>query len=314
MDTQTNEVSVHEQLMKYANDVSSLYQELKTKNQRLENAYNELVTVQYQTVQMAFDLIAMHNEFLGGHCQRVARYAGDLAAAMGQDAAFTDTVKLAALMHDVGLIGIPADKVQRLLLGREKNPEFVSLFRQHTDFQIRPLTTSDRYQEMAAVIRAHHELMDGSGFPRGLRGDAIPLGSRLIAVADRYDLLKQKAPKKTPPGQILDVFETETQPKYDREIFRCFKEVILANDQFHGVRNVDLETLSDGMALAEPILSQSGVKLLAAETILNREHIQRIRRFARNLSLKLPLRVYTARMSETVKNPGPEGQTLGALS
>jgi response regulator RpfG family c-di-GMP phosphodiesterase len=238
----------------------------------------------------------MHNETLGSHCKRVARYAGDLAEAMGLDAVTTANIKLAALMHDVGLIGIPANKVQRLLMGEEKSHEFLSLYRQHTDFQIRPLTTSERYQDMAAIIRSHHEFMDGSGFPRGLKGEDIPLGSRLLAVADRYDLLKQQAPAATLPRQVLDTLEREAQRRYDKDIFYCFMEVILADDPFHRIEAVDVDKLASGMVLAEPVLSRSGVKLLAAETVLNREHIHRIRRYGRHLSLKLPIRIYAARV------------------
>jgi len=295
IDAPAMETTIHDQLMKYATDVSTLYQELKSKNQRLQGAYNELVTLQYQTVLMAFDLIALHNEFLGGHCQRVARYAGDLCEALGMDAAFTANVKLAALMHDIGLIGIPTKTVRRLLLGEEKTHEFVSLYRQHPDFQIRPLTSSHRYKEMTTIIRAHHELMDGSGFPAGLKGEAIPLGSRIIAVADRYDLLKQQAAAATLPRQILELLEREAQRRYDRDVYYCFMEVILADDPFHRIAAADIDTLTAGMVLAEPVLSRSGVKLLAAETVLSREHIHRIRRYARHLSLKLPIRIYTAR-------------------
>ena len=296
-DEPTHDEVIHDQLMKYAGDVSRLYQELKTENRRLERAYNELVTVQYQTVLMGFDLIALHNDFLGGHCKRVARYAGDLAAALGLDARTMANVKLAALMHDIGLIGIPSRRVVRLMQGEEKAHEFVTLYRQHPDIQIRPLTTSERFSEIADFIRAHHELMDGSGFPKGIKGDRIPLGSRIIAVADRCDLLKQHAPVTTLPRQILETLEREAHRRYDFDIFCRFMEMMLQGDPFYRIEAVDIKDLAGGMVLAEPVLSHSRVKLLAAETVLNRDQIQRIRRYARHLSLKLPIRVYATRAS-----------------
>jgi response regulator RpfG family c-di-GMP phosphodiesterase len=286
------DLKLQQQLLKYASDVSRLYKNLKKENTLLKKANRELVENYYQTVLMGFDLIAMRDEFLGGHCRRVSQYAGDLSEALGLGQKAKANVKLAALLHDVGLIGIPHKTLLNILTGKEPSKENIDIYRAHPDVEVRPITSTERFKDIAKMIRAHHENMDGTGFPNNLKGKEIPIGSRIISVADDYDLKKQLSQEPVVPRKILEDMEQEVESKYDEKVFFPFMLMILTNDPFHRIVNARLDQLTAGSVLAEPIASESGVKLLGADTVLNDAQIERIRRFAGHLKLIQPVKVY----------------------
>jgi len=122
------------------------------------------------------------------HVLRMAKIARLIAEQMGLSAAECDEIALAAPLHDIGKIGIP-DQV--LLKPAELTPAEWAIMKMHTSIGHEILKDSaSRYIQQGAVIAlSHHERYDGGGYPNGLRGDAIPLTSRIVAVADVYDAL-----------------------------------------------------------------------------------------------------------------------------
>ncbi len=141
----------------------------------------------YESMLLAYDsALVLKDAYTGGHGQRVARYARLIAKAMDLPAAEVDAVGEAALLHDLGKIGIPdhiLTKPSRLTI-----EEF-------TEVQKHPVAAADILHSIpplrrhAMAVRHHHEHFDGSGYPDGLRGTQIPLAARIIAVADTFDAL-----------------------------------------------------------------------------------------------------------------------------
>ncbi|MGH8501235.1 MAG: HD domain-containing phosphohydrolase [Gammaproteobacteria bacterium] len=127
----------------------------------------------------------------GDHVMRMAKLARLIAEQMGLSAVECDEIELAAPMHDIGKIGIP-DQV--LLKPGELTPAEWEVMKMHTTIGHEILKNSaSRYIQQGAVIAlSHHEHYDGGGYPHGLRGDAIPLVSRIVTVADVYDALISK--------------------------------------------------------------------------------------------------------------------------
>ena len=131
----------------------------------------------------------------GSHIMRMAHFARIIAGELGLPHAQREAIFLATPMHDIGKIGVP----DYILLkpGRLDDAEF-TIMKQHTLIGHRILhgSSSDLLQLAAEVALSHHERFDGSGYPHGLKGSAIPLPGRIVAVADVFDALTTERPYK----------------------------------------------------------------------------------------------------------------------
>ena len=137
--------------------------------------------------------IEARDPYTAGHCQRLARYAMALGHALGVDAATLKALWLGGFLHDLGKVAVP-DRV--LLKPGRLDPDERSII------QLHPVAGAEMVESMRTlagvrpIIRHHHERYDGSGYPDGLRGEAIPLGARIMAVVDVYDALHTSRPYK----------------------------------------------------------------------------------------------------------------------
>ncbi len=133
----------------------------------------------------------------GAHIDRMSRYSQIIAETAGFDADFANQLMMAAPMHDIGKIGIP-DMI--LLKAGRLTPEEMDVMRQHAAIGHRILAGSDipLLRVAAEIALTHHEKFDGSGYPNGLRGDAIPVTGRIVAIADVFDALTSTRPYKRP--------------------------------------------------------------------------------------------------------------------
>jgi len=150
-----------------------------------------------------------------GHVSRVAAYALAIGHRLRLGPSELRALVLAAQMHDVGKIGVP-DAILRKP-GPLSEREFDEV-RQHTQRGHAIAERVPAIRDLAPVIRAHHERLDGSGYPDGLRGDEIPLLARIIAVADSYDAMTSARPYRRPlshdeaVAELLRVRGTQLDP------------------------------------------------------------------------------------------------------
>jgi putative nucleotidyltransferase with HDIG domain len=126
-----------------------------------------------------------------GHSKKVSKYATDIAEAMGYPKNDMERIRVAALLHDIGKIGI-SDHI--LAKGELLTGEEWELVRTHPGLAVAILKNVADLKECLAAVQYHHEHYDGSGYPAGLRGDNIPLDARIIAVADAYDAMTSGRP------------------------------------------------------------------------------------------------------------------------
>jgi cyclic di-GMP phosphodiesterase len=139
---------------------------------------------------------------LQGHCERLAALAVRLGAALGLSRAELENLRVGAILHDVGKIGIP----DRILLKRGAlGPDEMAVMRTHTiigDGMLAPLELLD---EVRPVVRHHHERWDGHGYPDGLNGEEIPVAARIVAVADAIEAMSADRPyrRALPPEEVM---------------------------------------------------------------------------------------------------------------
>jgi HD-GYP domain-containing protein (c-di-GMP phosphodiesterase class II) len=166
-------------------------------------------------------LIDLRDRYTGGHSQRVAKYVRGIALQMGLPDEEAETVIFAASLHDIGKIGVP-DHVL-LKPGKLTEDEFAWI-RKHPEWGWMAIRNVDGFQEAALLILHHHERLDGNGYPSQLKGAEIPLGSRIIAVADSYDALTTTRPYRTARTKTVAIAELlrcrDTQ--FDHRVLQAF--------------------------------------------------------------------------------------------
>lgn len=165
-------------------------QENRRKKQQLERAVRKQTRRVRQTFLSAITSLSQAMEerdpYTAGHSRRVRHYARELAKALGMDRKFLKLLSLASQLHDIGKVAIPDAILHK---PAALSPEEYAIVREHPVTGERILAPVLRNRMVLAAIRGHHERLDGSGYPDGLRGTQIPLMARLITVPDCFDAL-----------------------------------------------------------------------------------------------------------------------------
>ncbi len=136
-------------------------------------------------------IIEAKDRYTGGHTQRVYRYSGRLISEMGLPEAQSEKIRLAGLLHDIGKIGVP-DRI--LLKPASLDDAEWDIMRSHTEMGYTIVSEIAGLEEVAEILKHHHERWDGTGYSQGLKGEGIPIESRVIAVADVFDAITTKRP------------------------------------------------------------------------------------------------------------------------
>jgi len=164
--------------------VSERTKQLQAALRQIESSYEE-------TLRALGAAIDLRDSETAGHSQRVCRYSLELGRGLGLSGEALDVIARGGYLHDIGKLGIP-DSI--LLKPGPLNPQEWRVMRQHAQIGFDLVQGIPFLAEAADIILAHHERYDGSGYPRGLRGDEIPLGARIFAVADSFDAITSDRP------------------------------------------------------------------------------------------------------------------------
>ncbi|MEA1920595.1 MAG: response regulator [Campylobacterota bacterium] len=168
---------------RYQNELELMVQE-KIKN--IEILKEEKVENYDKTLLSLIEMIESRDTYTAGHSQRVAEYSLLIAQSMGYDEPTCKLLYKAGILHDIGKIATP-DSI--LLNPRKLNTIEYTLIKEHVNTGYQLLHNIPMFEEISEIIRHHHEHCDGSGYPNGLMGDAIPPLSRIMIVADAFDAM-----------------------------------------------------------------------------------------------------------------------------
>jgi response regulator RpfG family c-di-GMP phosphodiesterase len=278
--------------------------ELKTLNTELEarvrarttelaEAHQKLERNYLKTIKVFSNLLELRGDQLAGHGRRVADTARDLARAMGLPDAEVLQVFVAGLLHDVGLIG----SLDRLLvkpLARYTTEE-LALFRSHPAVAEQSLLALDDMQPLLPMIRGHHERFDGSGFPDALSGLAIPLGARILAVADAYDDLQvgHLIGSTLSPLEARTLMRRGRGTQYCPDVLDVFLRITEPSKPPQEPPSMQVPTslLEPDMVLAADLVSSRGVLMLTAGHRFTPSLIRRVREFEQREGGHLDIRI-----------------------
>jgi putative nucleotidyltransferase with HDIG domain len=171
--------------------------------------------------RLAADLEAT-DPYTHGHSRRVARYASLIAKRMDLPPAEVGKIRLAAALHDIGKLHTPRTILDKP--GRLTEDEF-AVVKRHPSDGADMIETVIEDRELVAIVRHHHERLDGRGYPSGLAADQIPLGARIIAVADTFDAITSKRSyrQSRPHKAALDIMRSEPGAQLDPDAVKAFR-------------------------------------------------------------------------------------------
>ncbi|HEY1462608.1 MAG TPA: HD domain-containing phosphohydrolase [Terriglobales bacterium] len=207
--------------LKSRSEIGELAATFNTMSEELEHFVSDLKTAASEnrglflsSIQMLAGAVDEKDPYTRGHSDRVTKYSVMIAREMGLDEAFVETVQISAQLHDVGKIGIE-DRI--LKKPGALTPDEFEIMKTHTTKGAHILRGVKQLEDMLPGIELHHESLDGRGYPHGLKGDAIPLLPRIIAVGDTFDALTTNRPYQQAfdPEQALKIIHSLAGKRLD---------------------------------------------------------------------------------------------------
>lgn len=183
-----------------------------------------LLASRNDTVRALVRALENHGPGEGAHADRVAVYATATGDKLGLEDDNLLELRWAASLHDVGKISIDPELIRKL--GKLTDSEMAQL-RSHATLALKIVDEFDWLKPTVPMIRHHHERFDGTGYPDGLTGDEIPLGARIIAVAETFDVLTQRTPWREPMPieDALEEIKRCSEAQFDPQVVAAFCEV-----------------------------------------------------------------------------------------
>lgn len=210
--------------------------------------YAEQRELFFGTVSALSQAIDAKDGFTRGHADRVSRIAGAIARQLGLPERQIEQIELAGMLHDIGKIGVE----DRILMKPQRLEEDEQiLMRRHPIYGASILEPSAALRPLVPIVLHHHENFDGSGYPDGLKGDEIPIGSRIMIVADAYEAMTSDRIYRKALGhdRAMEQLNKFKGSQFDPRMVRALEEVVrkrgAAAFEVSDLPPINYETLAD---------------------------------------------------------------------
>lgn len=279
---------------------------------KIDSISTKLASNFYSTVQILKNLVATTEGFYeGSHSRYISEKAGIIAMELGMNRREVMEVKFAALLHDVGKIGLPKSLLSKQ--SGELTGEMKKQYLMHSEFGFNLLRENPNFTRIAAIIHQHHEKLDGSGFPRHLRTEAILAGAKIIAPIDYYHnavykMTRQQSNKASFTNYSNTTsFLENTRKRHETTIENLKrksgivyeKKVVSAliyllelerkNISVKDVVRIPYNNIEEGMVLADDYRTEYGMLITAKGETVTKEMITSLKKFV--LSGELPNKI-----------------------
>jgi len=207
----------------------SLEQTMQSKTMELKETYERLKVANLQTVQALAETIEAKDQYTQGHCERVRSISMRLARELGLPQDQFEPLEFAALLHDIGKIGIPErilNKVGAL------DTEELEIIKMHPLIGAQILSSVEFFAPAINGVRHHHERWDGKGYPDGVSGEDIDPLARIITLADTFDAMAQSRPYRDalPMETVLEEIREQSGKQFSPRVVKAFFDARIYED------------------------------------------------------------------------------------
>jgi len=253
-------------------------------------ASNKRITKNFHNaLSLITGIIEMQDRGITNYTEMIANASVDIAKALELKPIEIEQIRIAALLHNIGKFSLPE------LLRKAPMDTFskadLEVFHLHPIHAEVILSGMTGLKTIAKIVRSHQEYLNGRGYPDKLKGDDIPLGSKIICVASDFQKLESNRllKKISDPEHALEYIKKMSGRNYDARIVDLFEKyynVHLQNYRSH-LAPLSLHELKDGMVLAENLVSDTGLAMLTKNTVITADHIQRFTAYENDVGGKL---------------------------
>ncbi|MHC4872079.1 MAG: response regulator [Planctomycetota bacterium] len=269
---------IYEQNLELQKHNAELEQRVKERTRHIEGAKDNLEKSFHDLQHVVMRLMELYEYGLRGHGRRVSMMSRSLAENAGCSEQDIFTVASAAMLHDIGKIGLPPSVL------RKKNEYFTKaereIFKQHSSIGAEILREVSGFDVVAEIVLHHHEAFGGTGYPDNLRANDILLGARIIAICDSYDRYRY------PPGGSVLGPKVKAQQyiaslagtKFDPELAELFLKNKIYDIAESGNEEIEMSIthVLPGMKLSKSIVNSIGKVLLTKGTVFTNEVIDQL--------------------------------------
>ena len=237
-----NEISERIQIEKELREHQDQLEELiNERTIELKNSYNKLERGFQGTVELISKITELRDPYTSGHQIRVAKLASAIAREMGLSENRIEATHIASLVHDIGKINVPQEILSKPGTLSDLEMRIIQI---HPQAGYSILNEIDFPWPIAEIVRQHHEHVDGSGYPQGLKADEILMEARIICVADVIEAMSSHRPYRAVLGlkEAVREITENTGVLYDRDVVRACKKVIYEKGfDFNKIQSIESE-------------------------------------------------------------------------
>ncbi len=261
---------------------NNLEQKVAERTKDVESLFKELEHNFFDFIRVFMSLMELKNTYIGSHSKRVAVLARRLAEKIGLPPDEILNIEVASLLEDIGTLGFPDKMLKKK--ESELDPTEKALLQQHPVLGQTTLQHIKKLLPVSLLIRHHHERYDGSGYPDKRRGENIPAGSRIIAIADYFDFLINpfEGTERCSVDRAIYILEKDAGKMFDPLLVGRFNEALheFRHEEIEAdIMEIDVAELKEGMVLASDVRTKRGLLLMAGGEVVKPFHLDKIKNF-----------------------------------